>query len=56
MGGHRCTHITKSQGNPLIPLDMNIERTLRVRRRMVNEGIHNQQAQYNGLVDRCVVN
>ena len=36
---------TRSQGNPLIPLDLEIERTLRANRRMVNtEGVQNPAA------------
>ena len=44
-GIRRCMPNTRSQGNPLIPLDLEIERTLRANRRMVNtEGVQNPAA------------
>lgn len=40
---------TWSQGNPLIPLYTELERTLRDNRSIVNEGVHNTVALLEGI-------
>lgn len=41
---------TRSQGNPLILLDIKIERTLRNNRRMDRVGIHDPTALLQGVI------